>query len=65
MARKRPKIKGQKRHNRSYSSMDGMKTYEECLLNDPSLLETRLIDIVSRYDIKVPLEKFKKGGQNN
>lgn len=31
---KKAKIKGHKRHNRSYSSMDGMKTYEECLLND-------------------------------
>lgn len=41
--------------------MDGMKTYEECLLNDPNILDRRLQEIVSRYEIKIPLEKFKKG----
>lgn len=63
---KKVKLKG-KRHNRSYSSMDGMKTFEECLLNDQANLENRLKEITAHYEIKTPLEKFKKnsGVQNN
>mmetsp|Transcript_31798 Transcript_31798/g.43037 ORF Transcript_31798/g.43037 Transcript_31798/m.43037 type:complete len:97 (-) Transcript_31798:161-451(-) len=60
-------MKGAKRHNRSYSSMDGMRTIEECLLSDQAELEKRLLQINAHYEIKTPLEKFKKngGGPNN
>lgn len=59
---KKAKMKGHKRHNRSFSSMDGMRPVEECLLHDQAELEKRLLMITAHYEIKTPLEKFKKNG---
>lgn len=61
---KKAKIKGQKRQNRSYSSLDGIKSSEDCLSNDQANFENHLREICSLYEINIPLEKFKKGGNN-